>query len=388
MVERDFDLMIYGASGFVGRRAVRYVAAHAQASGLRWAIAGRDRAKLEPLAEASGGIPVLVAAANDRAAIEAIVARTRVVLAMAGPFSLYADNLVDACVRLGTDYTDITGETPWIKSLIDRHHERAAEAGTRIVPACGFDSVPSDIGAYVVARYAQRELAVESADVKAFFQASGGLNGGTLATLMQVARDPVQGAQLRDPVVASFDADVVAWIAPFVMGPINTRVVRRSAALFAQWGERYGPNFAYQEYMAFPGPFGAALATTVAAGTVLAQTSLALGSTRGLLQPLVPKPGTGPSEYAIEHGWFRCELFARTAGARCVRGLIADRGDPGNAATVKFACEAAFALALDKAELPGGASRGGVLTPATALGDVLVRRLHDAGMTLEASLAV
>jgi short subunit dehydrogenase-like uncharacterized protein len=407
MVERDFDLMIYGASGFVGRRAVRYVAAHAQASGLRWAIAGRDRAKLEPLAEASGGIPVLVAAANDRAAIEAIVARTRVVLAMAGPFSLYADNLVDACVRLGTDYTDITGETPWIKSLIDRHHERAAEAGTRIVPACGFDSVPSDIGAYVVARYAQRELAVESADVKAFFQASGGLNGGTLATLMQVARDPVQGAQLRDPellnpagmrspntdalrdpVVASFDADVVAWIAPFVMGPINTRVVRRSAALFAQWGEQYGPNFAYQEYMAFPGPFGAALATTVAAGTVLAQTSLALGSTRGLLQPLVPKPGTGPSEYAIEHGWFRCELFARTAGARCVRGLIADRGDPGNAATVKFACEAAFALALDKAELPGGASRGGVLTPATALGDVLVRRLHDAGMTLEASLAV
>ena len=404
MPERDFDLVVYGATGFVGRRAARYLAERAEAAGLRWAIAGRDQAKLAKLAESIGAVATIVAEAHDAAAIDAMVARTRVVLAMAGPFSLYADKLVDACVRLETHYADITGETPWVKSLIDRYHERAAAAGTRIVPNCGFDSVPSDLGAFLVARCA-RDHGTECGPVKAFFQASGGLNGGTLATLMLVTGDAALNAQfqdpqrlnppgtrssdssaLRDPLVASFDADITAWVAPFVMGPINTRVVRRSAALFAQWDEAYGSAFSYQEYLAFPGPFGAALATSVAAGTALAQTSMTFGSVRGLLQPLIPKPGTGPSESEIENGWFRCELVAKAADGRRVRGLLSDRGDPGNAATVKFACEAVLALAFDGSALPGGASRGGVLTPATALGDALANRLRTAGTKLDVSI--
>jgi short subunit dehydrogenase-like uncharacterized protein len=142
--------------------------------------------------------------------------------------------------------------------------------------------------------------------------------------------------------------------------------------------------FGYQEYMAFPGPFGATTAATVAAGTVLAQSTIAFGSARTLLQPLIPKPGTGPSEAAIRDGWFRCEFIGRTSDGQKIRALVADRGDPGNAATVKFACEAALALAGDPATLPGGAERGGVLTPATALGDVFIERLRGAGMTLQA----
>jgi short subunit dehydrogenase-like uncharacterized protein len=404
-LERDFDIIVYGASGFVGKRAVRYLAACAAANGLRWAIAGRDRAKLEPLAAAAGDVPVFVADANDGGAIDAFTARTRVVLAMAGPFSLYAGKVVDACVRLGTHYADITGETPWVRTLVDRYHERAQANGTRIVPNCGFDSVPSDIGAYFLARAMQHELGADCADIKAFHRMSGGVNGGTLATLLLISGEPAAAAAMRDPdlltpaenraslavgqrdpIVAAYDGDAGGWVAPFVMGPINTRVVRRSAGLFALWNERYGDRFTYQEYMFFPGPLGAALATSVAAATALAQASTAFAPARALIEPLVPKPGSGPSDSAIENGWFRCDLTARAADGRKMEASLAGDGDPGNAATVKFACEAALALAKDTEALPGGSGRGGLLTPATALGDVLIARLRAAGVKFTLSV--
>jgi short subunit dehydrogenase-like uncharacterized protein len=262
MAERDLDILVYGATGFVGRQCVRYLAAAPAARGLRVGLAGRNPAKLEAAREreGAGGAEIVVADAGDQDACDAAVRRARVVLATAGPFARYGTPVVDACVRFGTAYVDITGETWWIKSLIDRYHDAAAAAGTRIIPACGFDSVPSDLGAFFAVRHA---LGAPARRVNAYFTLFGGVNGGTLASLLEMGADPVRMRALRDPLLlnpagsqndaerarnrdpagARYDADVAAWTAPFFMGPINTRVVRRSAALLDTWGETYGSAF-------------------------------------------------------------------------------------------------------------------------------------------------
>ncbi len=405
MPERDFDVVLYGASGFTGKQTVEYFARHAPRGEVRWAIAGRDRKKLEGVRSQVGGaavdVEVLVADARDQAAIDAIVSRTRVMLTTAGPFALYGNAIVDACVRFKTDYVDITGETPWVRDLIDRYHERAASDGTRIIPCCGFDSVPSDLGTYLVARYAQKELGASCTEVYAYFQMFGGVNGGTLATMFNLfesgqaarARDPFllnpPGEHSReevdlnqDPRLPEYDMDIGAWVGPFVMGPVNTRVVRRSSALYRQWQEPYAPEFTYQEFMKYDMLFGWLPAAGVTAGVALfelaQQTPL-----RGLIKSMLPAPGSGPSESTMDNGWFRCELLGITADERKVRGLIKDLGDPGNRATVKFLCESALSLALNTDALPGGSGRGGVLTPATGLGDVLAERLRQRGMTIK-----
>ncbi|MBW4420729.1 MAG: saccharopine dehydrogenase NADP-binding domain-containing protein [Myxacorys californica WJT36-NPBG1] len=401
--ERLYDVVLYGASGFVGKQTVQYFADHASPEGVRWAIAGRNRQKLEAIrSEVGVGVEVLVADSQDQQAIDAIVAQTRVLLNTAGPFALYANALVDACVRFSTHYVDITGETPWVKTLIDRYQTRAATDGTRIIPCCGFDSVPSDLGTYLVVRHLQRELGMPCQAVKAYFQAFGGFNGGTLASAINLYDSP-GAAQMnhpfflnpsashsqaevdrnRDPQTPSFDANLNTWVAPFFMGVVNTRIVRRSSALYQACQEPYGPDFTYQEYLKFDEPLAWLKATGVTTGLGLFMRILQQPQTRSLLQPLLPKPGEGPSEQTMNEGWFACELVGTAVDGRHVRGLVRDQGDPGNRATVKFVCEAALSLALQTNALPGGQTRGGILTPATGLGDVLAERLRRAGMTLE-----
>ena len=401
MSNRDYDVVLYGASGFTGRQTVAYFARHAPAA-LRWALAGRNREKLAAVsAEVGASTDILVADSQDQAALDAIAARARIMLTTAGPFALYGTKLVEACVRHQTHYVDITGETVWVRELIDRYHAQAAAEGTRIIPFCGFDSIPSDLGAYLLARHFQQQLGVDCRRVKAYFQMAGGINGGTLATAFnlyesgQAARarnpfllNPTQDAtpaavqQNQDPVAPHYDSDLGAWVAPFVMGPINTRVVRRSQALLSEWQAGYGAEFTYQEYTRFDGPLGWLPAAGLALGAkvfgLALQTPLRL-----LLKAILPAPGQGPAEKTMNEGWFRCELLGKAADGRQLRGLIKDQGDPGNRATVKFLCEAALCLAMNTTELPGGASRGGVLTPATGLGEVLAERLRQAGMTIE-----
>lgn len=379
---RDFDIILYGATGFIGRQTVEYFKQHAP-SGLTWAIAGRNQSRLTAL---NAGVPALLADASDQSAIDAIVKRTKVLLTTAGPFAIYGTGFVDACVRFGTHYTDITGETHWVRTLIDRYHEKASAEGTRIVPCCGFDSVPSDLGAMLIAQ----TLGPETREVKAFFKMRGGLNGGTLASMMHMYESSANkimddlfllspstsrapSALERDPTREAYDTDVKSWTTPFLMSKINTRVVRRSCAL-------QGIDFAYQEYTKFDGTLAGPLALIVTAGGSLFGHAMEYPGMRRVLRTVAPAPGEGPSPHTMDNGWFRCELFGRASNGRTAQGTVSDHGDPGNRVTVKCLCESALALALD--QLP---ARAGVLTPSTGIGEALVTRLRARGMTLTAS---
>jgi short subunit dehydrogenase-like uncharacterized protein len=402
MSDREYDVLLYGASGFVGRQTVKYFADHPNTKEVRWAITGRDRQKLEAVKVQVGGtakeVDLWVVDSQHQAAVDDVMARTKVVLNTAGPFAQYGTPIVDACVRLKTHYVDITGETPWVKTLIERYHEQAALDGTRIIPFCGFDSIPSDLGTYMIVRDMQQKLGVSCKSVKAYFQAMGGLNGGTLASALNLY-DSKQFDQVGDPfllnppgnrpghepedfVLPQYDPEINAWVGPFVMGAINTRVVRRSSALYEQWQSPYGSDFSYQEYMKFDQPLGWLKTAGVTAGLGLFASAMHLDFSRHLLRSFVLQPGSGPSEQTMNEGWFRCELIGQSEDGRTVRGLISDKGDPGNRATVKFLCESALCLVLNADELPGGQQRGGILTPATALGEVLAQRLRSAGMTI------
>lgn len=397
--QRPLDVVLYGATGFVGRQTVDWFARHAP--GVRWALAGRDGARLEAVREASGAAaaqaPVIVADAQDAAALEALASSTRVVLSTAGPFALFGGPLVAACVRHGTHYVDITGETPWVRGLVEAHHAQAARQGTRIIPCCGFDSVPSDLGAWLAVTALRERHGQGCVDVKAAFTVRGGFNGGTLASALnmldsgqanamadpfllnppgQRPREPIVHA---DPVAPHRDAELGGWLGPFFMGPVNTRVVRRSAALLG-----YGPDFHYQEYLRFGrGAVAALSAASLSFGMEASQAALRLSPVRRLARAVAPAPGQGPSEQSMNRGSFRCELVGTGDAGAKVRVRVADQGDPGNRATTKMVCTAALTLLQDPEALSGGLQGGGVLTPASGLGQVFVERLRAAGMMLE-----
>jgi short subunit dehydrogenase-like uncharacterized protein len=392
---REYDVLLYGAGGFTGRQTVAYFAAHAPA-GLRWAIAGPRRHTLQAARTAARASlsdrDLIVAPSEDRAAVDAAVARSRIVLSTAGPFALYGTPIVDACVRLGTHYVDITGETPWMREIASRYHDAAAASSTRIVPACGFDSIPSDLGALLMVRHVRAAFGVPCAEVRGYFQFSGGLNGGTVASLLNMLKaprtEPAAAPKPRDGRIRMvrgprYDAELGAWIGPFVMAPTNTHVVRRSIALSDACGQPYGERFAYQEAMRYDPPLARLKATGTTVGLGLLYAGLRQPATRGLVRAFLPKPGMGPSVKTMDEGWFRCELLGIAEDGRQARGVIRYDGDPGNRATTVLACESALTLALAGTALPGGPARGGVLTPATALGDALVTRLRDAGIVID-----
>jgi short subunit dehydrogenase-like uncharacterized protein len=386
---RKYDLVLYGASGFTGRQTVEHCRQFAPA-GLRWAIAGRNQAKLDNVNTAK--VDVLVADAHDEQALNRMAEQTRVVATTAGPFSLYGSQLVAACVRNQTHYCDITGETPWVRRMIDAHHAKALADGTRIIPCCGFDSIPSDFGAWLVSRHIREELQLECESVSAYFSLGGRVNGGTLASLyhlldsgeMAVARNPflldpnpsshtdLDRARNADPQGMHFDPELKVWVTPFLMGSVNTRVVRRTQALL-------GTSYGYQEYSKFK---RASPARMLAIGGNIFETLVAWRFTRGIIKRLLPQPGQGPSEKAMNEGFFECELVGRAKNGSQVRAIFKGQGDAGNRITVKCLCESAFVLTqLSALHDTAGPGTGGVLTPVTGLGDALVGRLAAAGIT-------
>jgi short subunit dehydrogenase-like uncharacterized protein len=374
------DIVVFGATGFVGRLVAGYLAEHAPA-GVTIGLAGRSREKLKRTAAELGvDWPLVVADTSDEASLAAMASGARAVATTVGPYWPAGLKLVDACVAAGTHYLDLTGEILFVHESISRH-DRAGAAGARIVHSCGFDSIPSDLGVLML-HEAGGEMGDTTLVVKAF---KGGLSGGTLASVKgqfdEIRRNGAARKAMVDPNTlapgraASDERDLrwVAhdprhgWIGPFVMATYNTRVVRRSAVLLG-----YGPRFRYREISAYGNPV-TALVVTSSLGALAA--GLAFPPTRKLLDRILPRPGEGPSEKSRTNGYFKIEVHG--VGRRAT---VAAKGDPGYAATAVMMGESALCLALD--QLP---VRYGVLTPASAMGTALVDRLRAAGITLTVS---
>ena len=407
---REFDIVLYGATGFVGKLTADYLAR--AGAGARIALAGRSpdrlRAVRDTLSDSARDWPILTADAASPSTLDEMAARTRVVVTTVGPYTRYGLPLVAACAAAGTDYADLTGEAMFVRQSIDLHHKQAADTGARIVHACGFDSVPSDLTVYALYRAAQRDGAGELGDTHLVVRSfSGGLSGGTIATLLEVldtaSSDPEARRQLNDPYTLSSDRgaepelgrqpdlplhrgrDIAPelsglWTAGFMMAPYNTRIVRRSNAL-QDWA--YGRRFRYDENMSVGSSALAPVASAVVTG--VGNATFGLGSRyfrflpRRLVERVVPKPGTGPSAAARERGYYRIETYATTTtGARYV-ARMEQRGDPGYKATSVLLGECGLALALDRDKL---SDLLGVLTPAAAMGDALLARFPAAGVSL------
>jgi len=399
---RELDLVLFGATGFTGRLTAEYLAGLPLT--LRWGLAGRSREKLEAVRESLAAIspaavtlPIFVGDSLDPVAMAQIARRTRVVCSTVGPYARWGGPLVAACVEAGTSYCDLTGETDWVRSMIDAHHTRAVETGARIVPSCGFDSIPSDLGVYMLGEhFRERGRRLAQARLRVI-SIRGGASGGTIASALAVAerfKDPHVRRVLADPYALNPDGErggpdqndrlqprrdsaTGHWLAPFIMAAANTRVVRRSNALL---GFPWTRDFRYEEVTdTGPGPKGLAGALAISAGMVGFVAAIAVQPTRGLVTRLLPAPGQGPDKQTRESGRFRIAIDGTADDGSTGRVLVSADRDPGYGATAIMLGQSALCLAED--QLP---ERAGFLTPSTAMGTRLLTRLRAANVRFEA----
>lgn len=402
-----FDLVLMGASGFTGRLVAEYLLLrHGAGAEFKWALAGRNLEKLEAvrreLGEAASELPLLIADSNDRASLDALVAQTRAVCSTVGPYALYGSELVAACAAGGTDYCDLTGEVPWMRQMLDAHEEAAIKSGARLVHCCGFDSIPSDLGVWFLQHQAQRLFGKPMTRIRLGVQSlKGKMSGGTAASMLNIiesSRSDPEVARIaknpyalcpeefrkgpRQPYVKGpkFDEDLDAWMAPFVMAAINTRIVHRSHALQGRpWGEEFTYDEAMMTGRGFKGRRRAITWSLALGGFAL---GASLGPTRKIMQKRVlPKPGEGPSPEEQERGLFKLLLVGRDDEGHEVRVRVTGDRDPGYGSTSKMLGEAAYTLATD---VPEGSPPGGFWTPSTAMAEKLIPRLVEhAGLTFE-----
>ena len=394
MTSREHDVVVYGATSFVGQILCRYlVRRHGTDGGLRWAIAGRSASKLDEVAASTGAdVPRIVADASDRSALDEVAASTKVVASTVGPYALYGSELVAAVVDAGSDYCDLTGEVQWMRRMIDAHQTRAEETGARIVHTCGFDSIPSDLGTWFTQQRAMEQFGEPCVEVRMSVKgARGGVSGGTAASGMQMFEEMSENPELRkmvaDPYVLApvdlrqgptqpglsrprRDDRFESWVAPFVMAPTNSAVVLRSHALL---GQPWGRDFTYGEtMMTGDGVVGGVAAWGMTAGLAAFTGAASFGPTRKLLGKVIPKPGAGPSEAKQQAGYFDLRFVGRTASGQEIRTKVTGDADPGYGSTAKMLGESAVAfLDLDPANVGGG-----FWTPASAFGDALIERLE------------
>jgi len=399
---RIFDVIIWGATGFTGKLVAEYfLQTYGVDVGLRWAIAGRNEAKLNQVRSELGNdeIPVLVADSDDPESLAELVARTKVVCTTVGPYAKYGSLLVAACVEQGTDYCDLAGEPQWIRKMIEQHHIGAEKAGVRIVNSCGFDSIPSDMGVFFLQRAIKEQTGSYATHIKLRLKAmSGKLSGGTFASMSNVLQEANSDSMVRkvlknpyglnpemdnqgddkpDLQKVILDRDIPAYISPFMMAGINTKIVRRSHALS---GFQYGKGFRYDEaVISGPGLKG----KLKGIGMALSMLPLVIGKPgsrlRNFLDSKLPSPGEGPNKEERENGFFNFLLIGKLEDGSIIRGKVTGDRDPGYGSTSKMLGECAVSLAKDKDKTPEVA---GLLTPSIAMGEVLLERLQkNAGLT-------
>ena len=411
--DREHDIVLYGASGFVGKLTAQYLAT--AGTGARIALAGRSTDRLlavrDTLPESAQDWPLIAADASSPSTLNALAASTRVVITTVGPYLRYGMPLVAACAAAGTDYADLTGETLFVREAIELHHKQAVDTGARIVHACGFDSIPSDLSVFALYRRAERDGTGHLGDTNFVVRRfAGGVSGGTVASMTELAReaalDPEARRLLNDPYTLTPDRaaepelgaqpdarwrrgrDIAPeldgyWVGAFAMALPNTRIVRRSNALLDY---AYGRRFEYAEQMSTGRSVGAPLVAAMA--TVGNVATMELGSRfinrvpRAALGRVLPKPGTGPSEQARERGHYTVETYTSTSDGTRYVARMSQQGDPGYKATSVLLGESGLALALDRDKLT---DLRGILTPAASLGDALLARFPAAGVTLDVS---
>lgn len=397
MSNRAYDIVVWGATGFTGRLVVEYLITHHPNT--RFAIAGRNEAKCKRvLSELGGDLPIIIADAFDEPSLRDLVRQTKVVCTTVGPYSKYGHLLVELCVDEGTHYCDLTGESPFVRQSIDAHHQRATERGVSIVHACGFDSIPSELGVLITQEFIHQQTGQYAKAVHARTgKMKGGFSGGTIASMINMLdslpdnphlprlfRNPYalnpdpkfKGPDGRDQASVRFESMSNRWTAPFIMAPTNTRIVRRSHAVN---GFPYGEDFQYTEAMGFPKGIRGwwmAMSLTTGLGTLMAAMVSSKWLRHQIWTKALPQPGEGPSKEERDNGYFTMHFFAEHEGT-LYEGRVSESLDPGYAGTAKMLAEACLCLVHHQNELP---VVGGVLTPASAFGMVLVERLKQAGM--------
>lgn len=376
--DRPFDIVVYGATGYTGRLVAEYLAHHYQGKGPKWAMAGRSAAKLAEVRDLIGApsdTPLIVANSDDPASMKALVEQTRVVVTTVGPYQLYGEPLLAACVAAGTDYADLCGEPVWMRQMADKYHAAAKASGARIAFSSGFDSIPFDLGVFMLQQEAKARFGAPVPRVKGRVRAmQGGFSGGTAAsltaTLAALGKDPslvpymvspfgltpgFEGSPQPKGDAPEFDEAVGSWCAPFIMAVINTKNVHRTNFLL---GHPYGADFVYDEMlMTGPGEQGEAIAKHVAATPMIGN-------------PNDPKPGEGPTKEERDNGHYDVLFVGEYPDGRTIRYGVKGRYDPGYGSTSRMIAETGIALLSCTAE-------GAIATPGALLGEALVQRLRD-----------
>lgn len=402
--QAEFDIVVFGATSFVGRILCHYLTNECTEPRLTWAMAARSGARLQALKNSLGpaaqAIPALVADAASESDLESLCQRSRLIISTVGPYALYGEPLVRVCATTGTDYCDLTGEAQWIRRMLVKYQADATASGARIVHCCGFDSIPSDLGVRFLQTRALARFGRYCKRVRMGVQTMrGGASGGTIASgvnlFREAARDPALRAELLDlyslcpnphrysvhphTVTKEYDADLQSWLGPFIMAAINSRVVLRSNAVLDY---RYGTDFLYDEgTLTGDGERGERRAARLARGSRMGTFVMAVAPLRWLALKFLPSPGEGPTPQQQREGCFDLRFVGHTDQGETIRVKVTGDRDPGYGSTARMLAQAGISLLRD---VPRPEVGGGFWTPASVFNERLMERLQQhAGMTFE-----